>query len=105
MVVLSAGGRHDFTRLVAHTPVGYPDYRRIGLTANLVSRHKVFISYYHEEDQEYKDRLVQALDSKFVDKSVSPGDIHDQNLPLDEIRRRHSRPEPSLGRNSPENPR
>ena len=53
-----------------------------------IPRHKVFISYYHEDDQEYKDRLVQALDSKFVDKSVSPGDIHDEGLSLDEIRRR-----------------
>ena len=49
---------------------------------------KVFISYYHKDDQEYKDRLVQALDSKAIDKSVSPGDIHDASLPLDEIRRR-----------------
>ena len=52
---------------------------------------KVFISYYHEDDQEYKeykDRLVQALESKAIDKSVSPGDIHDENLPLEEIRRR-----------------
>ena len=49
---------------------------------------KVFISYYHEDDQQYKDRLVQALDSKAIDKSVSPGDVHDENLPLDEIRRR-----------------
>ena len=55
---------------------------------NQIPRHKVFISYYHEGDQEYKDRLVQALDSKAIDKSVSPGDIHDENLPLDEIRRR-----------------
>ena len=55
---------------------------------NRVPKHKVFISYYHEDDQEYKDRLVQALDSKAIDKSVSPGDIHDENLPLDEIRRR-----------------
>ena len=53
-----------------------------------VPRHKVFISYYHEDDQEYKDRLVQALGSKSVDKSVSQGDIHDEGLPLDEIRRR-----------------
>jgi len=53
-----------------------------------VPRHKVFISYYHEDDQEYKDRLVQALESKFVDKSVSQGDIHDEGLYLDEIRRR-----------------
>ena len=51
-------------------------------------RHKVFISYFHEDDQEYKDRLVQALDSKAVDKSVSQGDIRDEGLHIDEIRRR-----------------
>ena len=55
---------------------------------NQVPRHKVFISYYHDDDQEYKNRLVQALNSKLIDKSVSPGDIHDTSLPLDEIRRR-----------------
>ena len=53
-----------------------------------IPRHKVFISYYHEDDQEYKDRLVQALESKFVDRSVSQGDIYDEGLHLDEIRRR-----------------
>ena len=58
------------------------------MTTNQVSRHKVFISYYHEGDQEYKDRLVKALNSKAIDKSVSPGGVHDENLPLDEIRRR-----------------
>ena len=58
------------------------------MSANKTPRHKVFISYYHADDQEYKDRLVKALDSKFVDKSVSQGDIHDGGLPLDEIRRR-----------------
>ena len=55
---------------------------------NQVPKHKVFISYYHQDDQEYKNRLVQALDSKFVDKSVSQGDIHDEGLPLDEICRK-----------------
>ena len=53
-----------------------------------IPKHKVFISYFHEDDQEYKDRLVPALDSKFVDKSVSQGDIQDESLTLDEIRRR-----------------
>lgn len=52
-----------------------------------IPSHKVFISYYHADDQEYKNRLVQALDSKFVDKSVSQGDIHDEGLRLAEIRR------------------
>ena len=56
--------------------------------AREIPKYKVFISYYHEDDQEYKNRLVQALNSKAIDKSVSPGDIHDENLPLDEIRRR-----------------
>ena len=51
-------------------------------------KHKVFISYYHADDEEYKRRLVQALESKAIDKSVSLGDIHDEGLPLDEIRRR-----------------
>lgn len=55
---------------------------------NHANMPKVFISYYHEDDQGYKNRLVQALDSKAIDKSVSQGDIHDENLPLDEIRRR-----------------
>ena len=58
------------------------------MTTNQVPRHKVFISYYHADDQEYKDRLVQALNSKAIDKSVTPGDIHDESLSLDEIRRR-----------------
>ena len=58
------------------------------MASSEIPKHKVFISYYHEDDQEYKDRLVQALESQSVDKSVSPGDVHDTNLPLDEIRRR-----------------
>ena len=53
-----------------------------------VPKHKVFVSYHHQGDQEYKDRLIHALDSRAIDRSVSPGDIHDGNLPLDEIRRR-----------------
>ncbi len=58
------------------------------MTTNQPPTPKVFVSYYHEGDQEYKDRLVEALTSKAIDKAVSPGDIHDENLPLDEIRRR-----------------
>ncbi len=43
-------------------------------------RHKVFISYHHANDSEYKEELVDifgdALDG-FVDKSVSDGDINE----------------------------
>ena len=52
-----------------------------------VPRHKVFISYHHEEDQEYKNRLVQALGDKFVDMSVREDDIQEEGLRLDDIRR------------------
>ena len=41
--------------------------------------HKVFISYHHENDQYYKDRLVEASEqySIFIDASVDTGDISD----------------------------
>ena len=53
-----------------------------------IPKYKIFISYHHKEDEEYKRRLVQALSSKSVDKSVSPGDIHTEQMLTDEIRRR-----------------
>ena len=41
--------------------------------------HKVFISYYHANDQWYKDRLVDmgVADGIFIDMSVNTGDIPD----------------------------
>ena len=52
-----------------------------------VPRHKVFISYHHEGDQEYKNRLAQALVHKSVDMSVLQDDIQEDGIPLDEISR------------------
>ena len=40
-------------------------------------RHKVFVSYHHENDQEYKDRLVEEMSADIVDRSVEDGDIDD----------------------------
>lgn len=42
--------------------------------------HKVFISYHHENDQQYKDQLVEFghQNSIFVDKSVDTGDISNE---------------------------
>lgn len=51
-------------------------------------RHKVFISYHHDEDQEHKDRFVEMMRDNMLDRSVDVGDIVDSNLPLDEVRRR-----------------
>lgn len=49
--------------------------------------HKVFISYYHRDDQWYKDKLVKfgTTNSIFIDKSVDTGDIPD-HLPDQSIR-------------------
>lgn len=41
------------------------------------SRHKVFVSYHHENDQQYKDRLVEEMAAEIVDRSVEDGDIDD----------------------------
>ncbi len=49
--------------------------------------HKVFISC-HEEDLEYKKSFAKMMESNVVGKSVHEDDIDDENLPVDEIRRR-----------------
>lgn len=77
-----------FWSLPLSSCLGAGSYSGNKAMARELPKYKVFISYYHQDDEEYKRRLVQALDSKAIDKSVSPGDIHDENLPLDEIRRR-----------------
>lgn len=38
--------------------------------------HKVFISYYHNDDQAYKNWLVQNYGNLFINKSVEIGDIN-----------------------------
>ena len=50
--------------------------------------HKVFISYHHSRDQEYKDALAGfgAENGIFVDRSVDTGDIPD-DWPDEQIRR------------------
>lgn len=49
--------------------------------------HKVFISYHHENDQWYKERLVELgwQNSIFIDKSVDTGDVS-ENLSDERIR-------------------
>ena len=46
-------------------------------------RHNVFISYYHEEDQQYKDKFVRMMGDNIIDKSVSIGAIDDNNAPTE----------------------
>jgi len=54
-----------------------------------ISRHKVFISYYHAEDQSYKNHLLQQnqFHNIFDDYSVREDDIDDTNLSSEQIRR------------------
>ena len=48
-------------------------------------RHRVFISYYHE-DQVYQDWFVRMMGDDIVDESVEDGDIDDDNLATETIR-------------------
>ena len=63
----------------------------------MVQRHKVFISYYHEDDQKYKEYLIEkkyfdfqkcVWEKIFEDCSVRDGDIDDTNLTDEQIRRK-----------------
>jgi len=53
------------------------------------TKHKVFISYHHSNDQGYKEALIDWSDNNdiFIDASVDTGDI-DENLSDDAIRQK-----------------
>ena len=59
-----------------------------------IDRHKVFISFYHHDDQKYKDFLINQkfvdddhkLKSIFDDYSVRDGDIDDTHMSDEQIR-------------------
>ena len=51
-------------------------------------RHKVFISYFHEDDQKWKDRFVKMMGDRIVDWSVNIGDIADNSPPTADTLRR-----------------
>lgn len=52
------------------------------------TRHNVFLSYYHEQDQNYKDRFLRFMGDNIVDKSVDLGDIIDNNQPTEAVLQR-----------------
>lgn len=43
------------------------------------SKHKVFISFYHHDDQEYKDYIDEHLSSNIINKSVRDGEYDSDN--------------------------
>jgi hypothetical protein len=50
------------------------------------TKHKVFISYYHREDQKYKCRFEDLFKHLFINKSVEPGEI-DTDVSTEYIKR------------------
>lgn len=53
-------------------------------------KHKVFISYHHDNDQQYKDELLRMNDQHriFIDGSVDTGDIDDNDMSDEQIRQK-----------------
>ncbi len=53
-----------------------------------IPKHKVFISYHHDNDEDWKnlfvEKFAESFDS-FIDKSVWDGDIDDTNLTSEQI--------------------
>ena len=52
------------------------------------SRHNIFLSYYHGQDQEYKDRFVLLMGDNIIDKSVNIADIIDNKQPTEAVLQR-----------------
>ena len=50
-------------------------------------RHKVFLSFHHQLDEDYKNAFCELLGTSIVDKSVKDGDI-DSSLKVDTVRSR-----------------
>ena len=51
-------------------------------------RHKVFVSFHHDEAQAYKDLFIRMMGDDIVDKSVEDGDIDDRNLKVETVRQK-----------------
>lgn len=45
----------------------------------VTTRHKTFVSYYHSEDQEFKEKFTNLFNDLIVAKSVNDGDIDPDN--------------------------
>lgn len=56
------------------------------MTYGQASKHKVFLSYYHQDDEPYRDAFEQKFGGLFIAKSVHPGDI-DSDLGDEYIKR------------------
>lgn len=44
-----------------------------------MTKHKVFISYYHQDDQLYKNYIDVCLSANIINKSVMPGEYNSDN--------------------------
>jgi hypothetical protein len=44
-----------------------------------LTKHKVFVSYYHKDDESYRKKFEEYFGHLFINKSVRPGDIDDDN--------------------------
>ena len=53
----------------------------------MTKKHKVFVSYYHEDDEEYRNKFEELFGDIYVSKSVEVGDI-DPSLKTDTIRQK-----------------
>lgn len=46
---------------------------------NLKVKHKVFVSFYHHDDQRYKDYIDKYLSNNIINKSVTDGEYDPEN--------------------------
>lgn len=49
------------------------------MKGNVMTKHKVFVSFYHKEDQQYKDYIDNFLSQNIINKSVTDGEYDSTN--------------------------
>lgn len=53
----------------------------------MTKKHKVFVSYYHQDDEKYRNKFEELFGDIYVSKSVDEGDI-DPNLNTEYVRQK-----------------
>lgn len=49
------------------------------MPSNLAMRHEVFLSYYHYDDEDYRNKFEELFGHLFINKCVRPGEIDIDN--------------------------
>jgi len=48
------------------------------MSSNSSAKHKVFISYYHKDDEDFRNEFEERFGHLFINRSVKEGEIDEE---------------------------